>query len=96
MTKSISICVVGGSGMLGSYLIPYLRGLGHRVFCFSRKSRVGDDNVLGGPSGATEEILRLLKCIIVMEQAPSFFWRRVWERSTRIDVYAVGAETGAS
>lgn len=46
MTEPIRICVVGGSGMLGSYLIPYLRGLGHRVFCFSRKSRVGDDNVL--------------------------------------------------
>ena len=43
---SIRICVVGGSGMLGSYLIPYLRGLGHRVFCFSRKCRDGDDNVL--------------------------------------------------
>lgn len=46
MTVSSNICVVGGSGMLGSYLIPYLRGIGHRVFCFSRKYHDGDYNVL--------------------------------------------------
>lgn len=49
MTVSINICVIGGSGMLGSYLIPYLRGLGHRVFCLSRKYRVDDDSVLINP-----------------------------------------------
>ena len=46
MTLSKNICVVGGSGMLGSFLIPYLRDLGHRVFCLSRKYHVDDDSVL--------------------------------------------------
>jgi len=39
------ICVIGGSGLLGSYLIPYLRTRGYSVLCFSRKRLDGDKNV---------------------------------------------------
>ena len=49
MTVSENICVVGGSGMLGTYLIPYLRDQGHRVFCLSRKYHVDDESVLVNP-----------------------------------------------
>ena len=34
-----SICIVGGTGMLGATLVPSLRDLGHKVVCFSRKSK---------------------------------------------------------
>lgn len=32
-----NICILGGNGMLGASLVPFLRDLGHKVVCFSRK-----------------------------------------------------------
>ena len=34
-----SICILGGTGMLGASLVPSLRDAGHEVVCFSRKSK---------------------------------------------------------
>ena len=39
------ICIVGGSGLLGCSLIPYLRNSGFKVSCLSRKS-ISSDYVL--------------------------------------------------
>ena len=32
-----TVLVFGGSGMLGSFLIPYLESIGHKVICVGRK-----------------------------------------------------------
>ncbi|MDB4110552.1 SDR family oxidoreductase [Amylibacter sp.] len=37
-----SICILGGTGMLGASLVPFLRDLGHKVVCFSRKPKDGE------------------------------------------------------
>lgn len=37
-----SICILGGTGMLGASLVPSLRDAGHKVVCFSRKSKDGE------------------------------------------------------
>lgn len=41
-----NICILGGTGMLGTSLVPRLRDLGHNVVCFSRESKDGENMVV--------------------------------------------------
>lgn len=72
------IVVTGGSGVIGSYVMPRLRSAGHEVVCFSRSEpRFRDVEYVRGDIGSTEQVEKVVEGaegIIHLAGIPGPYW----------------------